>query len=374
MSHDHLSFLKFGEGSASSTSTVGGGLQVGAPGFRDPFGLGAVEKQKTPIVMQAEIVTYLQKLTAEQKVTNIDILRELGIDLLRRDRAVMPLLKNNPKVICTETGENAFQMQYRAKFDVQNANDLLNLIQRVQTGVSDHDVADCYHGVRDDIKALITSGQVIACKNKEKDHKDIILYPRYQPFFVGLSGEARVVPGKEIVEISSDITGEIRRGDAVLLGDNYFRVDCRISGGRSNQPERAKAPLSVSSIESHDLRGKNKYYLDFTDKTLPLDREFDGTEAFSGRALKHGCTNDIRDLWIHSFETAQPFLTDQTRLQDELIRLKLLTRPGSDIATKSKGSGEPKQKRMKKAERQNRFNRQTNTHLIGTELGGVLKR
>ncbi len=68
MSHDHLSFLKFGEGSASSTSTVGGGLQVGAPGFRDPFGLGAVEKQKTPIVMQAEIVTYLQKLTAEQKV------------------------------------------------------------------------------------------------------------------------------------------------------------------------------------------------------------------------------------------------------------------------------------------------------------------
>lgn len=53
------------------------------------------------------------------QVTNIDILRELGIDLLRRDRAVMPLLKNNPKVICTETGENAFQMQYRAKFDVQ---------------------------------------------------------------------------------------------------------------------------------------------------------------------------------------------------------------------------------------------------------------
>ena len=69
MSHDHLAFLKFGEGSASSTSTVvGGGLQIGAPGFRDPFGLGSVEKQKTPIVMQAEIVTYLQKLTAEQKV------------------------------------------------------------------------------------------------------------------------------------------------------------------------------------------------------------------------------------------------------------------------------------------------------------------
>ena len=200
------------------------------------------------------------------------------------------------------------------------------------------------------------------------------MYPRYQPFFVGLSGEVRATPGREVVESSFDISSEIRRGDTILLGDNYFRVDCRISGGKSNQPERAKAPLSVSSLESHDLRGKNKYYLDFTDKTIPLDREFDGAEAFSGRALKHGCTNDIRDLWMRSLETVQPLLSDQNRLQDELIRLKLLTRPGSEIATKSKGGGELKQKRMKKTERNGRFNRQTNTHLLGTELGSVLKR
>jgi hypothetical protein len=273
-------------------------------------------------------------------------------------------------------------------------SDLLNLIQRVQTGVSDHDVADCYHGVKEDIKALITSGislfyefpqysnlsppasgQVIACKNKDKDHKDIILYPRQQPFFVNLSGEIRALPGKEEVETSIDLTSEIRRGDAILVGENYFRVDCRISGGRANQPERARAPLSVSSLTTHDLRGKNVYYLDFTDKCIPLDREFDGMEPFTGKALKHGCTNDIRDLWKKSQEVAFPLLSDQVRLQDELIRLKLLTRPGSEIATKSKiGDGEPKQKRMKTTQKQSRFNRQTNTHLIGTELGAVLKR
>jgi len=62
MSHDHLAFLKFGDVTAGSTA---------APGLRDPFGLGAVERQKTPSVIQAEIVTYLQRLTAEQKVAHL---------------------------------------------------------------------------------------------------------------------------------------------------------------------------------------------------------------------------------------------------------------------------------------------------------------
>jgi hypothetical protein len=60
------------------------------------------------------------------KVTHTDILRELGIDLLHRDRVVVPLLKTNPKIIYVDNppeGNNSakggISMQYRAKFEVQ---------------------------------------------------------------------------------------------------------------------------------------------------------------------------------------------------------------------------------------------------------------
>ena len=63
-------------------------------------------------------------------------------------------------------------------------------------------------------------------------------------------------------------------------------------------------------------------------------------------------------------------------LESELMRLKLLTRPGSAPVTKMP-RGEIKQKRIKKGTSQSKgwskFSRPSNTHLLGTELGKVLK-
>ena len=59
MSHDHLTFLKHGESSSSRDI---------APSAFQQNVFGVTERQKTPSVMQAQIVEYLQRLTAIEKV------------------------------------------------------------------------------------------------------------------------------------------------------------------------------------------------------------------------------------------------------------------------------------------------------------------
>ena len=150
--------------------------------------------------------------------------------------------------------------------------------------------------------------------------------------------------GEDFVKCSLDNTLEVRRGDALLVGDCWFRVDCRIEGSRSNQPERAKPPLTVSSVESHDRKGRNVYCKKFDGSVIPLDGDFDGnyddgnsdSTSFIGKAFKHGCSNDIRDLWHTTAEKVEPFKSENvkfdTALENELIRLKLLTRPGISLS------------------------------------------
>ena len=193
-----------------------------------------------------------------------------------------------------------------------------------------------------------------------------------------LSGEVTAIPGKDSIDCSVNIMNEIRRGDVILVGDSFFRVDCRIEGsGKSNQPERAKPPLSVSSTEDHDPKGRNTYLKPFSLNVLPLDGDYDGSHTITCKALKHGCTNDIRQIWNATNEElsnlrADPYRFDSS-LQDELIRLKLLTRPGSDLSkTQFKGDAQVKQKRIK-VQKQRKWTRVSNTHLIGTELGSILK-
>ena len=49
----------------------------------------------------------------------MDIIMELGIDLLKKDNAVLALLKINPKVIVTEDPSGHVYLQYHSKFELQ---------------------------------------------------------------------------------------------------------------------------------------------------------------------------------------------------------------------------------------------------------------
>ena len=102
---------------------------------------------------------------------------------------------------------------------LRNKLELFQLIGKTKSGVSMKDVLDSYGSVVGDVQGMVQSGDIIACKNKKT--KDTILYPRGDSFLVKLSGVATTVPGQDFLATSEDLTGEIRRGDAVLVGESW---------------------------------------------------------------------------------------------------------------------------------------------------------
>ena len=58
-------------------------------------------------------------------------------------------------------------------------------------------------------------------------------------------------PGQQLVKTSTDFRGEIRRGEAMLVGEYWYRVGSAIgSGAAGEQIQRAAAPTSVTIGEA----------------------------------------------------------------------------------------------------------------------------
>ena len=93
--HGHLAFLHHGEGKKSLANTI-----LGSPSTSSSSSV--IVNNKTPIVMQAELVSYLMTLASGNQASPMDILRELGIDLLDKHSHVLDLVKYNPKVLYIE--------------------------------------------------------------------------------------------------------------------------------------------------------------------------------------------------------------------------------------------------------------------------------
>ena len=351
-------------------------------------------RERSGVEMQAEIVNYLKDLTSERTASADDILANLDIDLLGRHNRVTSMLRSNPKVDFIENRDKIFKIKYRTKFELRNKEELLNMIDRLKYGIPQSDVENCYEGVVDDIKMCIVSGQIIASKYKDGSSKDFILYPRDKPFYVTLSGDVIAMHESDSITTTVDITKEIRRGDAIMVGndDNWFRVDCSIDKGRAQQPERAKPPLSASSVQ--DLPSRNEYFKPFTDTVLPLSHSYidaslenaSGYGSSIGRsrkvtckAIKHGCTNDIRQLWEQTTEDLKPFQSTiseefDRNIENYLLKEGLIQQRGLSVRknANSASSTGPAQKKMRKQYKARQSSRPSNMHLAGTELGALL--
>ena len=221
---------------------------------------------------------------------------------------------------------------YQAKYpSVRDRASLLAQVNRMHNGVPVRDLEDSYAGIEDDIETLICGGEVIAVQNTED--KDKILFPRGEAFLVELDGllslpessasvnnnnndssdmpppvtnpskkspkmagdsSKRKSPKFEPNNNSSDrdnsstttdddqgIFGiltdvdpqkQIRRGEAISIGGQWFRVSSAIKHGESlrNQPARAQAPLSVVSRDD-PFRKNEGYIRPFHHKHSPLD-------------------------------------------------------------------------------------------------------
>ena len=138
--------------------------------------------------------------------------------------------------------------------------------------------------------------------------------------------------------------------------------------------QRNAAPCSVTMDK--DLSDRNKYCNDFNLNSLPLDGDFDGEKEYVGVALKHGCTNEVKDCWKKTAEELKKFAGDNRKdlLQEELVKLKLLTKPFNVSQEAKRRIPKEKKERAKRKQREtNSSGFGVNAHLRGGELEKIFK-
>eukprot|EP00956_Cyclotella_meneghiniana_P015851 scaffold24638_cov48-Cyclotella_meneghiniana.AAC.3 len=481
---------------------------------------------KSNLEKQADILLFLRHHRSSGCLPPSIIRKSLGIDLT--SDPVAELLQNNPKIIVEEVPDpenptlTVLYYGYKAKFGgVKDRSTLVGQINRSRYGVRWNDLLDAYDGVEKDLAEIIKSGEVLGVENPEE--KDKILFPRGDSYLVELDGIVTqknlpqlpdMTPTTDPIErskiksllaqrrvasrlITTDVdpTNQIRRGEAIRVGGEWFRVSSSIREDLppDRQPPRALAPLSVVSVK--DLSKKNEvdgYTRKFDTTTIPLDgslseavgiqnleeakrareklhsiasggdasggalrnvaggpcsvllssfaseknpallagafaksvtsgvrgaagsimpggrkrptamakrvdngstndksiaasnadtakRSMEAKQAASNpslsysHAIRHGCTKDVRDMWL---KTRELIPTSEVDLHKALLQHKLIesgekmTRPKMKRKADTDNDGKPKKRRYY----ERKSMRRTNMHLDGTEIGAMLAR
>lgn len=369
--HDHLKFYN-SSSSSNNNDAISGGLDLVPTLNIDHNAAPNNVRNKTLAEKQMEIVEYLKKIAPRDLMASfVDVKRELRIDL-REEIQVLEMLKSNPMIDQMVHEDGILYFQYRAKFNLKNKVELVNAITRVRNGIVLEDIKNCYPDIESDVMTLLVGGTIIAGKNKEK--RSLVLYPRGEKFVSKLFAQVTAVPGQQTIQTSASLLQEVHRGEAVMVGTTWYRVDSAIGSGlESQQNQRSAAPPSVTLDKP--LSDKNVYHIQYTAKELPLDGDFDGTEAYTGPIYKHGCTNDLKELWRKTADDLKSFEKDDAALHRELVRLNLLSKSLTTVeAGSSRRTNKGKvKKRQTRKPRAGNSTAGTNPHLRGTQLERVLK-
>jgi hypothetical protein len=246
---------------------------------------------RSDLEKQFEVVQFLKKHRSSGCLLPSVIYSATGVDL-SEDISVVKLLLNNSVIKVEEIPDpenptlTIYTFGYQAKFhNVKNKTGLLAQINREKNGIRQEHLMDSYDGVEDDIQDMITSGEIIAIFNEEK--KDRVLFPRGESFIVELDGHVTIDNqlltamsadpelSQKVHTVKTDVnpTIQIRRGEAIWVGGQWFRVSSAVrEGSLKDQPKEAQAPDSVSM--NKDLSKKNElegYRRKFNEIALPLD-------------------------------------------------------------------------------------------------------
>lgn len=126
-----------------------------------------------------------------------------------------------------------------------------------------------------------------------------------------------------------------------------------------------------------------RYMFKFDKDNLPLDVPFPDAKKRSissdrwdvlpkrgakFQMVKHGCTNDIRQLWR---DTLRSWPTDRVEFEKKLVQAGLTTQAKVD-ANRRQMKRRMKEDTKKTRTRKQRDIKISNQHLIGTELGEIL--
>ncbi|CAM9114401.1 unnamed protein product [Ectocarpus sp. 6 AP-2014] len=401
-SSHHEQRLPGGGSSSSSTPWLGGSGAVGAAGA---FAHTKEPERKSDAELQADVVDFLKKRLQLGKgpATITEISDGTDVDLRKgRDEHVLEMLMANPKVEALHDEdplqETAFT--YMAKYAVTNKSELLQLINRCKGGICWEELKDTYSSVEGDMKAMQEAGKVIAVVNKET-HK-MNLYPRGNIFLTELPGSIRIKPGSEVALTAEDMNQHIRRGEAVRISGQWFRVSSETVG---NQTLRSAAPLTVTMNADLSVRKTDVFAEDMgapvddegsatigrvqqqwsakgkvePQHPLPLNGVYGGDTEFEGRAVRHGCCKSLRELWR---ETRAMVPGDPAELHQLMFKKNLTSSKDTSAFKKPKrkvddGSAKRERRRLKRLAKRQKTARTyktiTNTHLEGTTIGKLLE-
>lgn len=253
--------------------------------------LAARVAHKPDLEKQFDVIHFLQAHRSAGCLPPNVIFRATGIDLEEADESVALMLQRNPKIRVERIPDpenpsvQLATYAYQAKYNnVRDVKTLLAQINRCKNGVPMRDLVDAYDGVETDLQQLITAGDVLAINNSED--KDKILFPRGEAFLVELDGivclklkdEKKINddPKKKICLVATDVDPrkQVRRGEAICVGGEWFRVSSAVKEGvpLSEQPVRAQAPLSVVSLLELSKRNEQDGYIrPLSNQTIPLD-------------------------------------------------------------------------------------------------------
>jgi hypothetical protein len=291
-------------------------------------------------------------------------------------------------------GRMVEMFRYKPKANVKTILELERLVNRCPNGLPVLEIDDAYAGVGEDWRRLVEEGRVIGVKSAETN--TVVMFPRGPCFLAQLSCPVHVDPGASRVYTNGrDVTAELRRGDALVLDGGTYRVAYETKGTKNPDV------LSVSSTK--DLSARARWATDFDDPAggVPLNEGFDpekggekatvcreaAAAAASGSgpkggagikmaAHKHGCSNDIRQMWK---ATVAGWPADERQLNKEMLRNGLMTQEQymaiANPVNKRHLKGNASLNKVKKRRyRKKKVKISTNSHLHGTEVGREIER
>ena len=342
-----------------------GSMPPGSPmGDLSTEDLALAARNKPDLEKQFDVLHFLKEHRDRGPLAPDFIYKRTGIDL-EVETNVASMLQNNPKVNVERLPDpenpalNIPHYSFQATYpNIKDRATLLAQINREFNGVAMRDLLDSYESVATDIQALITAGDIIAMDNTED--KDKILFPRGESFLVELDGSLSIMhrekkenpaetannptmqtetgttdlttqssnndtteppapirPPPEVVTVETDVDPrpQIRRGEAIFVGGQWFRVSSAVKAGVSlaEQPVRAQAPLTVAmraDLKFHKKNEADGYIRPFDSKTLPLDGPLNETaqdnitKARQARdllvKLTHGRSGGVKDQLLGS--------------------------------------------------------------------------
>lgn len=141
-------------------------------------------------------------------------------------------------------------------------------------------------------------------------------------------------------------------------------------GGRKRPTAMAKRNADSSSTNDKSASASNT---DAVKRSMEAKEAASDPSLYYTHAIRHGCTKDVREMWL---QTRELIPTSEVDLHKALIENKLIE-PGEKMARpkmkrKANVDNDGKPKKRRYYERKNM--RRTNMHLDGTEIGAMLAR